>query len=356
MPDVALGASEPAAHFTLALLRHESRNFPPAADLLRAFDLSHVKQLHLVLAASDAPWRWDEAARLIGDLEAYLRERRAPLEVEYELHTALTSLSKVSLDFVGQRLARVTLPVTDNGLSDDDFAESAERAAQLANWGIRIRPRLCLTRRNMPRWAERAEAWRCVCRGASVSFLRPWLGPSPWESIDDVPPGCKVAEFLASVYEGGRHDLTQSEPFAALLRAISAGTRAVTSCGSPDHGAVDSEGRCFACEHRAQPGARIPNRNCTCAFVPFCDALAAPCSALRAAAGTDRWREWEGMFCDAVTTLLPKMFEDLAVAARFQTFLTSRPSDERFRVCTQDGRLHIERQRLTTVPVASHHD
>lgn len=350
VPDEGAGDASPA-EFELALLLESGAPFVPAHEALHAPEIAGADHLRLGFRGADPLENWSMCEAWITGLERYLRETRARLRVTCELYTALPQLPSGFFDFVGPRLACLAVVVTDDGL-DDKAAESLQRrASHLAEWGLRIRPRMCLTRDTQPRWEQRAEAWRALCRSAGVSFIRPGIqADGPRGALARLPRAQEVAELLASIYDAGQHNLTESYPFSHLLQALSAGTATVHRCGSPSYAALDHAGQRFACEHRAEDGVELASARCTCAYGALCDVLAAPCSALRCAVDGEPWGEWERMFCPAVSVLVPKMIDDLVIAARFQTFLMSRPTNERFHAGAREGNLRVWRVKVPSEP------
>lgn len=343
----ATGDAGRPREFTLSLLAERGRLLPRGSELLRRLDLSQVDLLRLAFRGADPLLRWADTERWVGDLERHLDQTRARIKVRYEFHTALAEVPDGFFAFAGSRLPRIVIAVTDTGTSVE--CTGLERqAGRLAGWGIRVQPRLCLTAANMHLWEQRAETWRDICRGASVSFLRPLTGLAHWgASLRQLPPTDRVTEFLTSIYDQKHHDLAETYPFSLLLQVLKDGTSCTPHCGSKAQAAIDCAARAFACEHRWTGDAGGTGPSCLCPYPSFCDALAAPCPALRAAAATERWRDWERLFCPAVSILIPKMMDDLAAAARFQAFLTSRSGAERFRATARDGKVRIWRDQAT---------
>jgi hypothetical protein len=283
----------------------------------------------------------------LGTLEQQLQAARADLLVNYELDIGLATDAPILSEFVLPRLPYVTIGVRDRGQSESESEELAARAAEVSQQGIRLRPTLCLTRYNAARWPEWAATWRGISCGAGLIVDRPAVSDGDYRgALNSLPAREAVCDFLLTLYRSCAFDLWSTAPFTSLLQTVFLGSPAVAQCGAERLVCIDGSGAIYSCQHGLAgcPGTR--GETCNCAWAPFCDAVCAPCPALRGLANTVEWPQWERLFCPAVAALMPKIFDDWAIAARYQRALSSRPPDERLRVAAQGGRLRTWREQV----------
>jgi hypothetical protein len=246
------------------------------------------------------------------------------------------------LNFTESSQGLIELQVTDHGEVEGESLVLLDRAATVADLGLLVRPRLCLTRQREDHWARWAEAYRLACHGAAVSFLRPLArADASLPAAEDFPDPGAVAQFLLSVYEGCKHDLTRAYPFSAILQALTHGTDAVPACGASNTAALDFCGRVLPCEHGSENAERTEAPAHSCSWAPFCSALGKACSVLRHRNPLDAWLKWERLFCPAIKLLMPRILTDLVEAASSQRFLEARPANERLRMAACDGELRV---------------
>lgn len=285
---------------------------------------------------------WGEVTRWVSSVEKYVRETASPVGISFEIETALETVPSDLAQFALRRPWWFAVCVRHAGVEDVQSRRTPERAARLADLGIRVRALLSLTRRNVDRWEYWADRWLAVTHGAGVGFARP-DAPDPAQASTEsweLPDAGEVASFLLHVYDGNKHDLWQTAPYDTMLFALTWGLHNVARCGSDAVlGAVGEHlvsgcryGLPFCCDTRPP--------SCECRWAPLCDAVCAPCSGIATVyAGSRAFRTWERLFCPAVQVLAPRFLQDLADAAVFSHLLAAQPADRRFRAAVRNGQL-----------------
>ena len=382
----ASGTAEAAtspAHLRVTLRVGDGGLLPPLDVLLQRVAPAPLTRLELRFEGADALADWDTMQAWLVALEKSLTEAQAKLKLTVVLNTRLTEVPPPFVGFHDASRARIILEITDDGLTDDEAHVLADRAATAADLGLLVRPRLVLIGNNVAQWDRRAECYRVACHGWAAHFVRPLpQADGALPPAEHFPAPQAVAEFLLSIYSEGRHDLTHTQPFAAILQALTHGTAAMSRCGAANSVALDSAGRFWSCEH-AGSRARIPlplreglgegrdlqrfsaHSGCSrqnqsgaqigsdpsaeasslvepaCSWGPLCTVLSEPCEGVRRRNPPDTLMKWRRLFCRTLDVLMPRIINDLTEAASSQRLLQTRAPDSRLRAAAENGRLRV---------------
>lgn len=335
-------AARAPANLTVTTRIGDGGSLPPLEALFQRVADASSTQLEVRIDGADALANWHAVQPWLVHLEKTLAEAQPKLRLALVLNTQLAEVPPPFVGFHDASRARIILEITDDGLTDDESHMLADRAVAVADLGFLVRPRLVLTGNDTEQWDRRAECYRVACHGWPANFLRPLpRADGRLPPVERFPQPEAVAEFLSTIYSEGRHDLTHTQPFAAILLALAHGTAAVSRCGAAHTVALDSAGRFRSCEHVSSERAPGEVPETECSWGPLCSALSVPCEGMWRRNPPDTLMKWRRLFCRALEVLMPRIIADLTEAASSQRLLQTRAPDSRLRAAAEDGRLRV---------------
>lgn len=308
-------------------------------DFLQRLALSSVSFLTISFQYTDH-CVWPSLRNWIEKFERYLNDTQAAIRLTYLFAQPDDSVD--FRDFVEARLPITSVVFRDSGEDESLSQQVAERASHLADHGIRVRAQLSLAAVRIERWHSALETWRAISHNAGVDLVR----PNPVYTYS-LPSDHQVAEFLASVYSERKLDLVDSYPFSWIIAALRLGSAAVPYCGSPALAAIDNGGNLFGCDHRSVSANRS-GTYCGSYWNSICRMLCIRCDGHFKTLNSDFVGQYERMFCNSMSLLMPRICEDLCATGVKANDLKSRQAQSRFRIAARDGKPVIWSENVIT--------